>query len=190
MASHDVVRRMVAAVLVAGLLGAVGCAQPAATQSPVSTAAASSGRFAGTEDGCRQLLSQFLAPGADHLALTRTLQPTDADYAAAFDGTLAEKAEAYFHEVWRKPEGGVEAREGQTELRLRSAATADFKAANERARMFPEGWKRVAPLLKDGLIWYRFSFVKPGAASGMKYDGLTHVNGHWAIFPKPWRALK
>ena len=31
--------------------------------------------------------------------------------------------------------------------------------------------------------------VLPGESLGMAFDGLVHVNGHWAWFPKPWRAL-
>ena len=30
--------------------------------------------------------------------------------------------------------------------------------------------------------------VKPGETLGMAFDGLAFVNGHWRIFPKPWRA--
>jgi hypothetical protein len=36
---------------------------------------------------------------------------------------------------------------------------------------------------------YRFKFVEPGKDLGMAFDGLIYVNGHWRIFPKPWRAL-
>ena len=32
-------------------------------------------------------------------------------------------------------------------------------------------------------------FVEPGKEQGNSYDGLTYVNGHWILIPKPWRGL-
>ena len=37
---------------------------------------------------------------------------------------------------------------------------------------------------------FRFKFVKAGETIGMAFDGLAFVNGHWRIFPKPWRAAE
>ena len=47
----------------------------------------------------------------------------------------------------------------------------------------------MAGQLQSGVTLYRFKFVKPGEGLGMAFDGLVHVNGHWVIIPKPWRAL-
>ena len=44
--------------------------------------------------------------------------------------------------------------------------------------------------MKSGLTVYAFKFVKPGETLGMAFDGLVWVNGHFAIFPKPWRFLR
>ena len=54
----------------------------------------------------------------------------------------------------------------------------------------PGGYAKVAPHMKAGHTWYRFKFVKSGERVGMAYDGLTFVNHHWVIVPKPWRVLK
>lgn len=32
--------------------------------------------------------------------------------------------------------------------------------------------------------------LEPGQTLGMAFDGLVHVNGHWRLFPKPWKALR
>ena len=39
------------------------------------------------------------------------------------------------------------------------------------------------------MTWWRWKFTKPGEDLGMAYDGLVFVNGHWAWFPKPYRAI-
>ena len=46
----------------------------------------------------------------------------------------------------------------------------------------------MAAQIKPGLKVYRFKFVEPGEDLGMAFDGLVNVNGHWRIFPKPWRV--
>jgi hypothetical protein len=44
--------------------------------------------------------------------------------------------------------------------------------------------------LNPDLTHYAFKFVKPGETTGMAFEGLTHVNGKWKLFPKPWRYLE
>ena len=143
----------------------------------------------GTEAGARALLQEFLKPGADRPTLTKQLKPTHADYAAVFSGDDADKAEKAYSALWDSRDAVFEPKEGQTELKLFSASSEDLKAGTGNAREFPGGWAKVGGSLKPGLTFYRWKFVKPGEDLGMAFDGLVHVNGHWAVFPKPWRAL-
>ena len=32
--------------------------------------------------------------------------------------------------------------------------------------------------------------MKPGETEGQVHDGLVYVNEHWAIFPKPFSAIR
>ncbi len=137
------------------------------------------------------MLSEFLAPGANHAKLSADLAPASGNYAAAFEGDAAAKAAAGYKQAW---EGGlivVKPNAGQTELLLWKATAEELKAWTGDAKdQFPGGYREIAKHLKPGVTWYRFKFVEPGSTSGMAYDGLVCVNGRWTIFPKPWRVLR
>ena len=55
---------------------------------------------------------------------------------------------------------------------------------------FPTGMRSLASDLKPNLTIYGFKFVKPGETTGMAFEGLTHINGKWRLFPKPWRFIE
>ena len=141
----------------------------------------------GTDAGAEALLKEFLKPGADYPALTKQLRPTKADYEAVFEPDLATAADAVYTPAWDGGQMVIAPKEGQTELKLSSATSEELKGWTGGASEFPGGYKDVAAKLKPGLKLYRFKFVKPGEDLGMAFDGLAHVNGHWRIFPKPWR---
>lgn len=151
--------------------------------------ACSKGGPPGTEEGAKQLLEAFLKPDADHAALSKALRPTSADYAAVYGKEMGEKLEKMYAAPWDAGQLVVKPNEGQTELKLFKATSEELKSGAENAKEFPGGYKKVAESLQGGQTLYRFKFVKPGADSGMAFDGLVHVNGHWVIMPKPWRAL-
>ena len=157
----------------------------AATATP-APAVATTGSDRGDEASARALLMKFLAPNADRAALTKPLRPTKADYAALFDAPTAAKLQPQYDEHWDKEQMVIEPKAGQTELKLSSATSEDLQAGKGD---FPGGWKKVAPHLTPHQTWYRFKFVKPGEDLGMAFDGLTFVNGHWVITPKPWHGL-
>jgi hypothetical protein len=147
--------------------------------------------YPGTEEGAKQLLSDFLKPGADHAKLSTALKPTTADYEAVFaTKELATKAEQEHAKLWAMvllhP---IKPKEGQTELKMWKATTDELKEGKGESNNFPGGYKDAAAHLKSGLTVYRWKFVKPGETLGMSFDGLYHVNGHWAFVPKPWRLL-
>ncbi|MEZ4463477.1 MAG: hypothetical protein R3F60_28240 [bacterium] len=143
----------------------------------------------GTEAGAKELLTKLLDPGADHAALSKALRPTKADYEAVYGKDAAEKLEATYGPAWEQGKLVIKPNDGQTELKLWSASAEELKAGTGNAGEFPGGYKKIADKLQAGVTIYRFKFVKPGESLGMAFDGLVHVNGHWVIMPKPWRAL-
>jgi hypothetical protein len=51
------------------------------------------------------------------------------------------------------------------------------------------GYQQVLPYFNEGFPVGRFKFVKKGETLGLKFDGLTKVNGRWVLMPKPWESL-
>jgi hypothetical protein len=143
----------------------------------------------GTEKAARALVEAFVKPDANVAELTRKLRPTRADYAAVFEGGAAAKAEAAYGPDWDSGSVVIEGKPEQTDVILAHATTEELRAWTGGASEFPGGYRKAAPFLKPGLTFWRFKFVKPGETSGMAYDGLVWVNGHFTIFPKPWRVL-
>ena len=159
------------------------------TAETTATTVAAAPAASDDEAGARALLRRFLAPGADRAALTKPLRPNKADYAALFDAPTAAKLQPAYDAHWDKDPMVIEAHEGQTELVLFAATSEDLQSGGGNAGEFPGGWKKVAPHLQPHQTWYRFKFVRPGEHLGMAFDGLTFVNGHWVITPKPWHGL-
>lgn len=146
----------------------------------------------GTKDGAQALLQEFLKPDADRKKLTMELRPTKEDYRAFYaNEETAARAETYFDQLWSGGNAVVAPKEGQTELKLVSATTEELSNSQGAASEFPSGMSSLAATdnLKPNLTIYAFKFVKPGESTGMAFEGLTHVNGHWRLFPKPWRFL-
>lgn len=120
---------------------------------------------------------------------TRALHPLPGDYDAVFVEGTADLARGVYEPLWRNPDVAITAGPDQTRLLVTRATTEQLQAWDADARAFPGGYREIAPHLKPGLTFYRWKYVEPGETSGMAYDGLVLVNGHWAWFPKPWRVL-
>lgn len=152
-----------------------------------------SAKFPGTKDGAKALLQEFMKPGADTKKMTMELRPTKEDYRAFYvDERTADRAEAYFDKLWSSGNAVVAPKEGQTDLKLFSATTEDLRDSAGESSEFPGGLKTLASTdnLKPKLTIYGFKFVKPGESTGMAFEGLTHVNGNWRLFPKAWRFME
>lgn len=150
-------------------------------------------KFPGTKDGARALVGEFMKPGADLKRLTMDLRPSKEDYRSFYaDETTAGRAETYFDKLWSSGTAVVAPKEGQSELKLYSATTEEMRDMTGESTEFPSSLNALASSdnLKPNLTIYAFKFVKPGEDSGMAYEGLTHINGHWRLFPKPWRFLE
>ncbi|MBX3230381.1 MAG: hypothetical protein KIT84_03395 [Labilithrix sp.] len=144
----------------------------------------------GDEEEARQLLAQFVAPDADHVALTRSLRPSTNDYKALFDAATAPKIESGQSKDWASGKAAIRPGQGQTEVKIASATGADLAAWTGNAKEFPAGYKKLGKHIAPNATFYRFKFVEPGKDTGTAYDGLAFVNGHWVIAPKPFRALE
>jgi hypothetical protein len=144
----------------------------------------------GNEDGAQALLKQFVAPNADHAALTRSLRPTTSDYKTLFDAQTAPKVEAAQAKDWESGKAVIKpAKDTQTEIKIWSATGSDLAKGTGNAKEFPGGYKKVAKHLTPTQLFFRFKFVEAGQDKGTAYDGLAFVNGHWVIAPKPWKAI-
>jgi hypothetical protein len=143
----------------------------------------------GDEEGAKALLAQFVAPNADHAALTRSLRPTSGDYKSMFDAATAGKIEAGQAKEWNSNTAAIKPKPKQTEIKVWGATGADLAAGKGAANEFPPGYKKIAKHLAPEVTFFRFKFVEPGKDVGTAYDGLAFVNGHWVISSQPWRAL-
>ena len=151
--------------------------------------APSGSSIAGNEDSAKTLLTQFLAPDADAVALTRSLRPTSADYKALFDSSVAPKIESAQSKDWDTGKAAIKPAAGQTEVKIVGATGADLAMGRGNAKEFPKEYKKFGKHLVATATFFRFKFTKPGEDTGTAYDGLAFVNDHWVIAPKPYRAL-
>lgn len=149
----------------------------------------SSSKYPGTAEGAKAMLTD-VRTSPDARAMTMSLRPTTKDYQAVFAPELADKAEKTNDKLWADPKAVISADPANTELVIFSATSEELKSGAGAASDFPGGYRKVAEKLQPGLTWYRWKYTKPGSTLGMAYDGLVFVNGHWAWFPKPWRAAE
>lgn len=148
--------------------------------------------YPGTEEGAKQVAGDFLKPGANLGNLSMALRPDPADYDAMFDAETAAKVKAEHAPLWDTHKLVLRpVKATQTELLMPGGSTTeDLKAGNEAGKRCPTGYKDFAAHMKPGITIYCFRFVEPGQKMGSAYDGLAYVNGHWALFPKPYHQNK
>ena len=144
----------------------------------------------GSRDEAQALLKEFQQPNADHVALTKRVRPKKEDFDAVFESTAAAKAQSVYGPAWDGGQIVIKPTPEQTELKLVSATKEELTNVTGGAEDFPGGYREALPYLKSGVTFYAFRFVKPGDKFGMNGDGLVYVNGHWRMFPQPWRAVR
>ncbi len=147
------------------------------------------GDSGGSEAAARELLAQFLQPGADLVELTWALVASPEDIRAVYKEPLASRMIAVYGEKLTR---GIKIgpKPGQSELLLWRSTTDALIAGDPVLEYFPGGYARVLEHMNPGFPVVRFKFVEPGEELGMAFDGLFWVNGHWAWMPKPWRMLE
>ena len=74
-------------------------------------------------------------------------------------------------------------------LRVDAAPAGMLGEDNGLSNCFPGGYRALAPHLVAGRIWFVWRYLQPGETSGVRYDGLVHLDDHWAWFPKPYRVV-
>lgn len=154
-------------------------------------AAAPAGPAPGSEADARALVAAFLAPDADAVALTRALQPSEADIRAVYTDPLAANMVKVYGQVWADPKNlTIAPRPGQSDVLLWWTTTDKLIAGDPALNWFPGGYKDVLAFMRPGFPIVRFKFVKPGETAGYAFDGLVFVNDHWVLMPKPWRLLQ
>jgi hypothetical protein len=180
-------------LLVAGLAGcgeeaADTPAAPAGTTAAAAATTAAGAAYPNTDEGAKALLQAL----PKDPALVQKLQPTSADYTALFEGATAAKVEQFYRRtLWTGQSVDVRGDAAQTDLKVSKATSDDIRSWTSAVQAdFPGGYQQVGPHLKPGLTWYRWKYTEPGKDTGMAFDGLVHVNGHWVWTPKPWRALE
>jgi hypothetical protein len=77
-----------------------------------------------------------------------------------------------------------------SELLIEGVPVEDLRAGTGKAASCPSAYKKAAKRMVPGVVVYCFKKVKPGETEGPTRDGLVFVNGHWAVFPKPFSAIR
>lgn len=144
----------------------------------------------GNAAAAKEMLSALIKPGADQAALTMAMRPKPEDYAAVFVGDAAQKMKAFIDPLWDGGKLALKPSADQTEIDILGAPQPQLVKGEGNAQACPGGYKDVADKIQPKVVVYCFKFVKPGEKGGLHVDGLVYVNGHWALFPKPFRALK
>jgi hypothetical protein len=138
----------------------------------------------------KEMLGAFLKPGADPVALTNAMRPKPEDYAAVFVGDAGAKVKAVMDPLWDAGKLTLKPPPEATQLDVSGATVEMLQKADGAAHFCPPAYKDIAAQLAPNTVVYCFRFAKPGEKTGaLHVDGLVQVNGHWAWFPKPWKAL-
>lgn len=156
----------------------------AASSKPAAPAAPAPG----SEAEARALLMQYYAPGADYLALTQALLPTEAEVRAVY-------AEPLGSALWADlssqigPGTAFGPKPDHNDIIVVYTSTRALAEKRPVLGEFPGGYKDVLPYFKVDVPIVRFKFVTRGDTRGLAFDGLIYLNGRWVIMPKPWRSV-
>ena len=142
----------------------------------------------GSKADAERVLAQFMQPGADYLALTQALLPTEAQVRAVYAEPLATALWQNYAEQMG-PGVSFQPKPGQSEVLVVHTTTRALFDRQPVLGEFPGGYKDVLPYFKIDVPIVRFKFVEPGKDTGLAFDGLIFLDGQWVLMPKPWRAL-
>lgn len=127
---------------------------------------------------------------AEYATLLPLITPRDGDLRLAFIEEVAEHLAPLYAAMWGSPPLALGVARDQTQLRATAATVELLRDGHPATEGFPGGYRRMAPALAPGRVWVAWKYVRPGASSGMSFDGLVFLDDHWAWFPKPWRGLR
>ncbi|MCC6872715.1 MAG: hypothetical protein IT378_00285 [Sandaracinaceae bacterium] len=132
-------------------------------------------------------LLEELAQGQPDRVLS--LAPRAADYGAVFHDRIAQDVQRAYEPLWKEHPPRVAPGERYSELEVVAVPAGMLRSHNELSREVPRGYRSVAGWLRPERVWVFWRYHPPGERAGVSYDGLVHVDGHWAWFPKPYRAI-
>jgi hypothetical protein len=142
-------------------------------------------------DHALRLVSLFADPEMIGLLpeMTRQLEPKPGDIERVFVPSVVDQVSLYYRLLWRKAPV-IAPNPGQTSVIVAGCAAGKIADPTDAgAAKFPGGFRRIAHLLVPDVQWFVWKFVEPGHQNGMAYNGLVHLDGRFAWFPKPWVAL-
>lgn len=120
--------------------------------------------------------------------IAAALRPRPEDYARVFVPNVVEAARSAYETLWADAPR-LDVPSANTELKSFVAPAAMLAYDNELSTHFPGGYRHIAHVLQPQRAWVRWTYTRPGASSGLSFDGLVWCDDHWAWFPKPFRVL-
>lgn len=122
-------------------------------------------------------------------ARVEALRPRPEEVARLFHPEVAQAAVTAYEALWRDPPRvrvGAEA----TEIDATAAPAGMFRSKNELSWAFPGGYRQIAGWLEPSRVWLCWRYRRPGATTGMSYDGLVWTGARWVWCPRPYRILE
>jgi hypothetical protein len=139
---------------------------------------------------CRRAIPVLAAlVGPDGAAALEALRPRAGDEARVFHPAIAERVREAYDLLWRTPPQLDRLVSGDVTLRVDAAPAGMLQEENELSRRFPGGYHALAPYLLPDRVWFVWRYLRGGAESGMRYDGVVLLDDRWVWFPKPYRVV-
>jgi hypothetical protein len=146
--------------------------------------------FPGTAEGAAAVVREMVKPGGYAISVFRSLRPDPEDYAVVFTPDVAAGVRTELDPIFDLNNMSMKMGPELTELQIVGVRPEELRAGTGQAALCPSAWKWASRHMKPGVVMYCFKLVKPGESEGQARDGLIYVNGHWAIFPKPFQAMR
>lgn len=146
--------------------------------------------FPGTPEGAAAVVRELVKPGGYALGVFRALRPDPGDYDLIFTPDVAAAVRADLDPIFDLGNLSMKMGPELTELKIAGVRVEELRAGTGKADTCPAAWKKASRRMHPGVVMYCFKLVKPGETEGQVRDGLIYVNGHWAIFPKPFSAIR
>jgi hypothetical protein len=140
------------------------------------------------EDGRQRLTDALLAASLPGAPPARAWAPTDEDLAEIVVPQSIPLFSTWTRRALATAPGPVP-EPGQTALVVHLALAGWLREDTPFARMFPGGYRRVAPLFLPLVPWGCCTWRAPGHEHGLSYDGFVLLDQRIVWIPKPWRAL-
>lgn len=146
--------------------------------------------FPGTREGAAAVVRELARPNGYVLGVFRALRPAPEDYAQVFTPDVAAAVKGELDPIFDMGNVAMKIAPELSELHLEGVTVEELRTGAGRALSCPAAYKKASRHMKPGVVVYCFKLVRPGETEGQVHDGLVYVNEHWAIFPKPFSAIR